>query len=146
MNSVNEKENLVPAVCVVTDVRTDTPDVKTFRVVTPEGKKPFIHKPGQCAMVSMPGAGECMFSITSSPTNEEFMEFSIKRCGCVTQAIHDLSAGDTITVRGPYGRPFPVEGDDFKGKNLLFIAGGIGLAPLRSVIDYVRANVKITAT
>ena len=92
MNSVNEKENLVPAVCVVTDVRTDTPDVKTFRVVTPEGKKPFIHKPGQCAMVSIPGAGECMFSITSSPTNEEFMEFSIKRCGCVTQAIHDLSA------------------------------------------------------
>lgn len=140
MNSVNEKENLVPAVCVVTDVRTDTPDVKTFRVVTPEGKKPFIHKPGQCAMVSIPGAGECMFSITSSPTNEEFMEFSIKRCGCVTQAIHDLSAGDTITVRGPYGRPFPVEGDDFKGKNLLFIAGGIGLAPLRSVIDYVRAK------
>lgn len=68
------------------------------------------------------------------------MEFSIKRCGCVTQAIHDLSAGDTITVRGPYGRPFPVEGDDFKGKNLLFIAGGIGLAPLRSVIDYVRAK------
>lgn len=52
MENVTEKENLIPAVCVVTDVRADTPDVKTFRVVNPEGKKPFEHKPGQCAMVS----------------------------------------------------------------------------------------------
>ena len=56
-----EKENLVPVVGVVTDVREDTPDVKTFRVVSPEGKKLFEHKPGQCAMVSIPGSGECMF-------------------------------------------------------------------------------------
>ena len=93
--------------------------------------------PGQCAMVSVPGVGECMFSITSSPTNEEFMEFSIKKCGCVTEVIHSLEAGQQITVRGPYGRSFPVEGE-FKGKDMLFIAGGIGLAPLRSVINYIR--------
>ncbi len=134
-----KKENLIPQVCVVTDVRKDTPDVKTFRVVTPSGEKPFDHMPGQCAMVSVPGAGECMFSITSSPTNKEYMEFSIKKCGCVTEIIHQLEAGSQITVRGPYGRSFPVEGD-FRGKDLLFIAGGIGLAPLRSVINYVRAN------
>lgn len=133
------KENLIPQVCVVTDVRKDTPDVKTFRVVTPSGEKPFEHMPGQCAMVSVPGVGECMFSITSSPTNKEYMEFSIKKCGCVTEIIHQLEAGSQITVRGPYGRSFPVDGD-FKGKDLLFIAGGIGLAPLRSVINYVRAN------
>ena len=88
-------------------------------------------------MVSIPGVGECMFSITSSPTNEEFMEFSIKKCGCVTEVIHSIEVGQEITVRGPYGKNFPVEGD-FKGKDLLFIAGGIGLAPLRSVINYVR--------
>ncbi len=130
-------ENLIPHVAVVTDIRQDTPDVKTFRVVTPDGKKPFIHMPGQCAMVSIPGVGECMFSITSSPTNEEYMEFSIKKCGCVTEVIHAIEVGQQITVRGPYGKNFPVE-TDFKGKDLLFIAGGIGLAPLRSVINYVR--------
>ena len=130
-------ENLIPNVGVITDIRKDTADVKTFRVVGTDGKKLFEHLPGQCAMVSVPGAGECMFSITSSPTNKEYMEFSIKKCGCVTSVIHSLEVGNQITVRGPYGRNFPVEGD-FKGKDLLFIAGGIGLAPLRSVINYVR--------
>ena len=130
-------ETLIPKVGVVTDIRKDTPDVKTFRVVGLDGKKLFNHMPGQCAMVSIPGVGECMFSITSSPTNEEYMEFSIKKCGCVTEVIHALEVGAQITVRGPYGKNFPVE-EDFKGKDLLFIAGGIGLAPLRSVINYVR--------
>ena len=111
--------------------------MKTFRVVGTDGKKLFKHMPGQCAMVSIPGVGECMFSITSSPTNEEYMEFSIKKCGCVTEVIHAIEEGQQITVRGPYGKNFPVE-EDFKGKDLLFIAGGIGLAPLRSVINYVR--------
>ena len=130
-------ETLIPKIGVVTDIRKDTPDVKTFRVVGLDGKKLFQHMPGQCAMVSIPGVGECMFSITSSPTNEEYMEFSIKKCGCVTEVLHALEVGAQITVRGPYGKNFPVEGD-FKGKDLLFIAGGIGLAPLRSVINYVR--------
>ena len=130
-------ETLIPKIGVITDVRKDTPDVKTFRVVGTDGKKLFKHMPGQCAMVSVPGVGECMFSITSSPTNEEYMEFSIKKCGCVTEVIHSLEVGAKVTVRGPYGRNFPVE-EDFKGKDLLFIAGGIGLAPLRSVINYVR--------
>ena len=130
-------ETLIPKVGVVTDIRQDTPDVKTFRVVGTDGKKLFQHMPGQCAMVSIPGVGECMFSITSSPTNEEYMEFSIKKCGCVTEVIHALEVGAQVTVRGPYGKNFPVE-EDFKGKDLLFIAGGIGLAPLRSVINYVR--------
>jgi len=93
--------------------------------------------PVQCAMVTVPGVGECMFSITSSPTNKEFIEFSIKKCGCVTNVLHAMEVGQQITVRGPYGKNFPVE-EDFKGKDLLFIAGGIGLAPLRSVINYVR--------
>ncbi len=130
-------ETLIPKVGVITDIRKDTPDVKTFRVVGTDGKKLFQHMPGQCAMVSVPGVGECMFSITSSPTNEEYMEFSIKKCGCVTEVLHALEVGAQITVRGPYGKNFPVE-EDFKGKDLLFIAGGIGLAPLRSVINYVR--------
>ena len=132
-----EKDTLIPSIGVVTDIRRDTPDVKTFRVVTEGGVKPFEHKPGQCAMLSIPGVGEAMFSITSSPTNEEFMEFSIKKCGCVTEWLHSMEPGQEITIRGPYGKPFPVD-TEFVGKDLLFIAGGIGLAPLRSVINYCR--------
>ena len=128
---------LFPMLGVVTDIRTDTPDVKTFRVVGLDGKKPFLHIPGQCAMLSIPGVGEALFSITSSPTNEEYMEFSIKKCGCVTTWLHAMEVGQQITIRGPYGNGFPVD-TDFAGKDLVFVAGGIGLAPLRSVINYVR--------
>ena len=135
----NIKEPLIPKVCVITDIRQDTPDVKTFRVLTLDGEKPFIHKPGQCAMLSMPGVGEALFSITSSPTNKEYVEFSIKKCGCVTSWLHAAEVGQQITVRGPYGNGFPVE-TEFKGQDMLFIAGGIGLAPVRSVINYVRDN------
>ena len=128
---------LIPMLGVVTDIRRDTPDVKTFRVTSIGGGKPFEHIPGQCAFLSMPGIGEALFSITSSPTNKEYMEFSIKKCGCVTEWLHQIEVGQQITIRGPYGNGFPVE-TDFKGKDLVFIAGGIGLAPLRSVINYVR--------
>ena len=131
------QEMLIPKIGVVTDIRIDTPDVKTFRVVGLDGKKVFEHMPGQCAMLSIPGVGEGMFSITSSPTNKEFMEFSIKKCGCLTSWLHMMEVGQQVTIRGPYGKNFPVE-TDLKGKDLLFIAGGIGLAPLRSVINYCR--------
>ncbi|MBQ9544205.1 MAG: FAD/NAD(P)-binding protein [Clostridia bacterium] len=130
---------LVPVIGVITDVRRDTPDVKTFRVAMPDGSKPFEHIPGQCAMLSVPGVGEAMFSVTSSPTNKEFMEFSIKKCGCLTSWLHAMEPGQAVTVRGPYGNGFPVD-TDFAGKDLVFVAGGIGLAPLRSVINYCRAK------
>ena len=130
---------LIPKVGVITDIREETPDVKTFRVNAPEGGKMFEHMPGQCAMLCAPGVSEGMFSITSSPTNKEFQEFSIKKCGMLTEYLHSLSVGDEIAIRGPYGNHFPVE-DKLKGKDLLFIAGGIGLAPLRSVINYVFDN------
>ena len=139
-NSINKpKDQLVPQLVRVTDIRDETPDVKTFRVEPLPGEELFGHMPGQCAMVSLPGAGEAMFSITSSPTVTGYREFSIKRCGELTEALHDIEPGQIIGVRGPYGRAFPVD-TEFKGKNLLFIAGGIGLAPLHSVIEYVRAN------
>lgn len=135
----HKHDELVPMVGVITDIKDQTPDVKTFRVVSPQGGKLFEHMPGQCAMVCAPGVSEGMFSITSSPTNKEYQEFSIKKCGTLTDYLHSLEVGDEITVRGPYGNYFPVE-TELKGKNLLFIAGGIGLAPLRSVINYVIDN------
>ena len=122
---------LIPMLAQVTDIRQDTPDVKTLRVVGLDGKKPFLHIPGQCAMLSIPGIGEALFSITSSPTNEDYLEFSIKKCGCVTDWLHAMEPGQQVTLRGPYGNGFPVD-TDFAGKDLVFVAGGIGLAPLRS--------------
>ena len=130
-------ETLIPIIGVVTEVKQDTPDIKNFRVVGRDGKKPLVHKPGQCAMVSIPAVGEAMFSITSSPTNEEFIEFEIKKCGCLTNWLHMIEPGQEITIRGPYGNPFPVD-DAFVGKDLLIVAGGVGLAPVRSVINYCR--------
>lgn len=128
---------LIPMLGVVTMIRTDTPDVKTFRVEGIDGKKPFEHIPGQCAMLSIPGVGEALFSITSSPTEESYLDFSIKKCGCVTTWLHQMEVGQQVTIRGPYGNGFPVD-DELAGKDLLFIAGGIGLAPLHSVINYCR--------
>ena len=129
-------DTLIPKVGIITGITQETPDVKTFRVNAPQGGKLFEHMPGQCAMLCAPGISEAMFSITSSPTNKEYQEFSIKKCGELTSYLHDLLVGDEITIRGPYGNNFPVD-TELKGKNLLFIAGGIGLAPLRSVINYV---------
>lgn len=134
-----ERETLIPLLGVVTDIKRQTPDVKTFRVEAPGGGVVFPHMPGQCAMLSVPGVGEAMFSITSSPTNTAYQEFSVKKCGRLTDWLHDMDIGQQLTVRGPYGNNFPVE-TELRGKDLLFIAGGIGLAPLRSVINYVRDN------
>lgn len=133
------KEALIPHVAVVTRIVKETPDVKSFYVSAPEGGKPFEHKPGQCAMLSIPGQGESMISITSSPTEQDFIEFSVKKVGRVTGYLHDLEPGSQILVRGPYGRPFPVD-TELKGHDLVFVAGGIGLAPLHCVINYVRAK------
>ncbi|MGK0466090.1 FAD/NAD(P)-binding protein [Clostridium sp.] len=136
----NEHVNpLMPEIVVIDGMREDTEDVTTFRVIKPGGGKAFEHMPGQCAMISAPPFGEAIFSITSSPTQKDYMEFSVKRCGAVTEYLHSLEIGCEIGIRGPYGNNFPVE-DELKGKDLLFIGGGIGLAPIRSVINYVMDN------
>lgn len=123
---------LVPSLCKVIKITQETSDVKTFRLQTVDGKKPFDPMPGQLAMISILGVGEAMFSITAK--GEDWIESAIKRVGQLTDALHDLDEGDTIGVRGPYGNQFPV--DELKGKNLLFIGGGIGIAPVRSFIRY----------
>src|SRR5574344_1069252 len=134
-----EKDALIPYIGVIKEITQETPDVKTFKVVGRDGKKLFEHIPGQCAILVVPGVGESMISITSSPTVKEYQEFSIKKCGCVTTWLHSIEPGQEIGIRGPIGNGFPVD-TTFKGKDLLFVAGGIGLAPLHSVINYIRAK------
>ena len=133
---MENNESFIPYVGKIIDIRQETPDVKTFRVVGKDGKKLFEHIPGQCAMLIVPGVGESMISITSSPTLKDYMEFSIKKCGCVTEWLHSAEVGQEIAVRGPIGNGFPVEGA-LKGKDILVIAGGIGIAPVHSVVNYM---------
>ncbi|ACB86213.1 FAD/NAD(P)-binding protein [Natranaerobius thermophilus] len=121
---------LIPVSAKVKEIITESNDVKTFRV---EPEEKIEHMPGQCAMLSLFGVGEALFSI-SSPPEREYLDFSIKRVGQVTEALHNIEEGQELGIRGPYGNHFPV--NDLKGKNLLFIGGGIGLAPLRSLIKY----------
>lgn len=93
------------------------------------------HEPGQFVEVSMFGAGEAPISICSSPTNQDSFELCIRKVGRMTTALHHLHPGDEVGIRGPYGVGFPV--NLFKGRDLLIIAGGLGIAPLRSLINYV---------
>jgi len=95
-------------------------------------RPPFQFRCGQCAMLSVFGKGESMISISSAPFINDYLQFSILKMGRVTSALHEMEVGDTIGIRGPYGNGFPVE--DWEGRNLIFIGGGIGLAPLWSVL------------
>jgi len=105
--------------------------IKTFRVEPVNGDS-FVHNCGQCAMLSVFGRGEMMISIASSPLITEYKQFSVMRVGRVSAAIHELEVGDVIGIRGPYGNSFPI--DDWRGKNLVFIGGGVGLAPIWPLI------------
>ncbi len=114
--------------------------IKTFKVSFTDEKvwDTWSHLPGQCAMVGIPGVGESMFCISSSPTEKGYLRFSIMKAGKNTSALHELEAGDTFFVRGPLGNNFPLE--EWKGKNVVTIGGGIGQAPLRPVIQWIRDN------
>ena len=115
-------------------VTPETSDVKTFRLgfCDEEQGARFEFRPGQFGLYSVFGAGEATFCISSSPTRKGYIECSVKRAGKVTADLHECNEGDVIGFRGPYGNSFPI--DAMRGKNLLFVGGGIGLAPLRSLI------------
>ena len=113
--------------------------IKTYRVEPVEGDT-FQHDCGQCAMLSIFGRGEMMISIASSPLVTDYKQFSVMRVGRVSAAMHELEVGEVIGIRGPYGNSFPV--DDWRGKNLVFIGGGVGLAPIWPVITTAVAQRK----
>lgn len=134
-------ENIyLPHVVTIKSMEPETMDVTTFQIVPdgPEAAKCFDYQPGQFMEISVFGVGEVPISIASSPTGEDALEFSIRRVGQVTDALHELRVGDKVGIRGPYGTPFPL--GELKGRNLVIIGGGIGLAPLRSLIYSVFDN------
>jgi len=125
----------LPLQARLADVRPITDNEKLFTVELPEGLS-LHHRPGQFVQVSLLGIGEAPISISSSPSRSNgTFELCVRRSGSLTSAIHGLNPGDPIWVRGPFGKGFPFE--RFRGKDLLLAPGGLGLAPLRSLIQQV---------
>jgi len=130
----------LPKVAVLDRVVSEIPEVKTFHWHFQDGSEQRAFKrfrPGQFAQVSLFGVGEFPTSLPPSPT-EEGIFFTVRQVGSCTSALHQLKPGDKFAVRGPYGNGFPME--QYRGKSLVFVAGGIGLIPLRSAIVYALAN------
>jgi NAD(P)H-flavin reductase len=130
----------VPQIVVIEKVIDEAPSVRTFHFnfKDPGLRERFTFESGQFAEYSVFGVGEAPFCISSSPTRRDHLEFAVQRVGHVTNALHRLGPGSEIGVRGPYGNSFPL--DLLQGKNLVFVGGGIGLAPLRSLIWNVLDN------
>jgi NAD(P)H-flavin reductase len=130
----------LPHIVVIERIIEETPGVRTlhFNFKDKKLREEFTFQSGQFAEYSVFGIGEAPFCISSSPTRRDHLEFAVQRVGRVTNAMHRLGVGAEIGFRGPYGNSFPL--DFLQGKNLIFVGGGIGLAPLRSLIWNVIDN------
>ncbi|MFH1130657.1 MAG: FAD/NAD(P)-binding protein [Pseudomonadota bacterium] len=124
----------LPHIARIVDVRDETPDTKTFTLCfrDPAMQKAFQFLAGQFVELSVFGFGEAPFCVASSPTRKENLQITVRRAGQLTNALHELGLGDEVGLRGPCGNGFNLEAAT--GKDLLLIAGGIGLPPLRSLI------------
>ena len=124
----------LPEIARVWQVSVETPDTKTFtlRFRDPAAQEDFTYTPGQFAEVSVFGVGEAPFCLASSPTRPGSFQITARDVGAVTHALHQLKAEDELGVRAPLGKGFPFE--EVMGRDILFVGGGIGLPPLRSLI------------
>jgi NAD(P)H-flavin reductase len=122
---------LVPVVHRVVEAIDELDDVRTLHVVPVDGE-PARFEAAQCGMLGLPGLGEAPISISSDPDERAFHAYTIRRVGPITAGLVALGPGDELTVRGPFGNGWPI--DDAAGGDVVVIAGGIGLAPLRSAV------------
>jgi NAD(P)H-flavin reductase len=112
----------------ITEIIDESPTIKSF-VVVPE--KDFKFETGQFVELTLPGIGEAPFTPSSSPAVTDKMEITIMKAGMVTALLHDCKKGQKVGIRGPYGNGYPV--DDYAGKDVYIVGGGVGLAPIRSL-------------
>ena len=124
----------IPYLMRIEKITLEAPGVKTFRLKfeNEQDAQSFSFKAGQFGEYSIMGVGESTFCIASSPTRKGYIECTFRQAGKVTSALSLAEEGDVVGFRGPYGNTFPL--DQWKGKSLLFIAGGIALPPMRCVI------------
>ena len=113
-------------------------DAEKYFKIELDNDRILDHDPGQFVMVSIPGIGEAPISISSSPTQVGYFELVVRKVGKLTTALHNMDEGDRLGIRGPFGNGFPVQ--QLEGHDLVFIAGGLGVVPLRSLINYVIHN------
>ncbi|MCS7224276.1 MAG: FAD/NAD(P)-binding protein [Armatimonadetes bacterium] len=134
------RNDYLPDLVRIVAMTDETVDLRTLRLVfeDPSLRDRFSFLPGQFGQYSVFGVGEAVFTIASSPTRKGYIECSFKLMGKVTTALRDLEVGDLIGFRGPYGNGFPVE--TLKGRDLLIIGGGVGMAPLKSLIEFCLDN------
>ena len=118
----------------ITDL-TATEKLFEFRLIDERIRDAFSHEPGQFVELSIFGVGEAPISISSSPTKRGFIELTVRRAGTFTEVLHTMQCGDIVGLRGPFGRGFPV--DEMRGHDILLVAGGLGIAPLRSLINNI---------
>ncbi|MDO9392151.1 MAG: FAD/NAD(P)-binding protein [bacterium] len=131
----------LPYISEITDIKQETGDTRTYdvRIKNKDEARLFVSRPGQFVEASVFGAGEAPFGLTTSPKEPGVMTFTVRACGKVTNALAVLSKGDEIGIKGPLGNSF-LDKIDSKGKDILVIGGGIGLPPLRSMIDHIFNN------
>ncbi len=133
-----EKDIYLPRLAGLEKKRLMNPTEMYLRFSFNDGE-PFDYIPGQFVEVSIGGVGEAPITISSSPTQKDYFELVVRRIGNVTNAIHRVKTGDKVGIRGPLGKgTYPIE--EAKGRNLVFICGGIGLVPQRSFINYILDN------
>jgi sulfhydrogenase subunit gamma (sulfur reductase) len=124
-----------PQLSPIVRIEDETADTRTFFLAADRIEWRSDYRPGQFVELSVFGAGEAPFCLAQSPTRSEFIEVTVRRVGAVTNRLHTYRPGDVVGLRGPFGNCFPFE--RAKGKNLIFLGGGIGLPPLRSLLNYV---------
>ncbi|MEM2899328.1 MAG: FAD/NAD(P)-binding protein [Thermoplasmata archaeon] len=131
----------IPHLAKIEKIEEMSEDTRLYTVKFRDRKveKNFTYKPGQFVMFTHFGIGEVAISICSSPTKRK-IQLAIRKVGMVTDKIHELEEGAVVGIRGPYGNGFPM--DSIKGKDVLVVSGGMGLAPLRGAIDYMLDNRK----
>lgn len=129
-----------PELVNVVETRQQTSDVKSVKVCfkDPDRAEHFSFRVGQFGLFSAFGYGESTFNICSSSNWKDHFEFCFRKVGRVTEALWRLEEGDVIGFRGPYGNGYPFE--DWKGKNLIFLGGGIAMPPIRCAVWYALEN------
>jgi NAD(P)H-flavin reductase len=132
----------MPELATIVETFDETPDIKTFRVVyqDPARMAAFRFEPGQVGQISVFGTGESTFVINSPPTRMDYLQFTVMRVGELTHRLHSLKEGDPIGLRAPLGNHFPYQ--DMKGKDIVFVGGGVGMAPLRTLLLFMLDNRK----
>jgi NAD(P)H-flavin reductase len=130
----------IPLPSEIVEIKEQGTNIKSFLVKLPKEINSSEIMPGQFFEISVFGQGEAPISISDVFINNNTLLFCVANVGTVTEKLHSLKAGSTVGIRGPFGNGFPMS--SFKGKNLILLGGGIGLAPLRAVASYFFDNVE----